>query len=24
VEHHPIAHPYIHLESIRAALGSGE
>jgi hypothetical protein len=24
VEHHPIAHPYMHLESIRAALGSGE
>src|SRR4051812_13542274 len=24
VEHHPIAHPYIHLESIRAALGSAE
>jgi hypothetical protein len=24
VEHHPIAHSYIHLESIRAALGSGE
>ena len=23
VEHHPIAHPYMHLESIRAALGSG-
>ncbi len=23
VEHHPIAHPYIHLESIRSALGSG-
>ncbi len=23
VEHHPIAHPYIHLESIRTALGSG-
>jgi hypothetical protein len=22
VEHHPIAHPYAHLESIRAALGS--
>ena len=22
VEHHPIAHPYMHLESIRAALGS--
>ena len=24
VEHYPIAHPYIHLESIRTALGSGE
>ncbi len=24
LEHHPIAHPYMHLESIRAALGSGE
>ena len=24
VEQHPIAHPYMHLESIRAALGSGE
>ena len=24
VEHHPIAHPYMHLESIRAALGPGE
>jgi hypothetical protein len=24
VEHHPIAHPYMHLESIRAALESGE
>ena len=24
VEHYPIAHPYIHLESIRAALRSGE
>jgi hypothetical protein len=24
VEHHPIAHPYIHLESIRAALASRE
>ena len=23
VEHHPIAHPYMHLESIRATLGSG-
>ena len=23
VEHHPIAHPYMHLESIRAALGPG-
>jgi hypothetical protein len=23
VEQHPIAHPYMHLESIRAALGSG-
>ncbi len=23
VEHHPIAHPYAHLESIRSALGSG-
>ena len=22
VEHHPIAHPYMHLESIRAALGT--
>ena len=24
VEHHPIAHPYMHLESIRAALASGK
>ncbi len=24
VEHHPIAHPYAHLESIRSALGSGK
>lgn len=22
IEHHPIAHPYIHIESIKAALGS--